>query len=644
MRVCSKCLEHFEDEHDNCPTDGKPLLDLVTNDPRVGETIVDRFLLLELLGKGGMGAVYRAYQLSMQREVAMKVLLSAVADDDSSVQRFIREARSAAQLRSPHTVVLYDFGETAGGELFIAMELLSGKSLEELLTHTGQIPVPMALDIVGQVCLSLEEAHSKGIIHRDLKPANIMLETGPDGRPMAKVVDFGIAKVLDLTATALTQEGLICGTPAYMAPEQALGKEIGPHTDIYSLGIVLYEMLSGRRPFEHASAAALLVMQATDPAPSLLSTCPDMDFLSEAESVVACCLKKEPAERFVSAAELRAACERLAASLTPGKPAERPRTVAKVTPTGAAGRNLGGRGPEPDDGFGTDQTLLAAETELLPGGTEAFEQQPEGPSPSRVEDADTVPATPVRGRKMGGLRATAIVVGVLVLAAVALLVLDPFGRAGSGAGDQVPAQASAGQAADSTPAPTPPPAPAPMPESEDMTPDMASEPAEEPEQPKEPDAPKDVVEPAAAEVEEKKASGPGSDGSGEEEAPRKEEKKKKKKEKKKSEPDKSPAPARISSVKVSGPMDLSAARKALGGATAKLRGCHARTYEGSSPPPPVRVNLMVNQAGQVLSVRVKPKDAAGSAFAACAKPALKGLSFPSFDEGQFAVVSFTVGP
>jgi eukaryotic-like serine/threonine-protein kinase len=309
MKICPQCLTKYEDDSlQRCPDDNKSLLELKGDDPMIGQVILDRFLLTGFLGKGAMGAVYLGFQLSMRRQVAVKILLPHVATSEQHVQRFIREATSAAQLRSPHTVVLYDFGKTPDGKLFIAMELLSGRELADHIDEDGAMPPSKALDLMAQACLSLKEAHDKGIVHRDLKPANIMLERKGENEDLVKVVDFGIAKVVDENATLVTMDGTTCGTPAYMSPEQVMGKQLDARTDIYALGIVLFELLTGNRPFDDTSATALLIKQIQENIPSILDVYPNLDMPPELDAIVQKCVAKDPNDRYNNCDELRRDC------------------------------------------------------------------------------------------------------------------------------------------------------------------------------------------------------------------------------------------------------------------------------------------------------------------------------------------------
>ncbi|HSN99905.1 MAG TPA: protein kinase [Candidatus Nanopelagicales bacterium] len=224
-------------------------------DPLINQVVGGRFRITGVLGEGGMGRVYFGEQQmgTSVRKVAVKVLLAQYAKDPQVVARFQRECGTVAELEHPNTIRFYDFGTTPDGDLYIAMELLNGQSLEEALEKGGPLASERVDRIMGQVCGSLEEAHDKGIIHRDLKPANIFLTKRGGEDDYVKVLDFGIARRDDRNSKAeqkLTQQGTVLGTPPYMSPEQFMGKELTIRSDIYSLGVVTYEMLTGRLPFD----------------------------------------------------------------------------------------------------------------------------------------------------------------------------------------------------------------------------------------------------------------------------------------------------------------------------------------------------------------------------------------------------------
>ncbi|HYJ45715.1 MAG TPA: serine/threonine-protein kinase [Pyrinomonadaceae bacterium] len=235
----------------------------------VPQIIAGRFRIECEIGTGGMGAVYRAAHLGLERPVAVKIIKPEYASDPDVADRFMREARTMARLRHPHAAMIFDAGILPDGRHFIIMEFVEGRTLSETLEREGRFSPERAVRIASDICDVLAEAHNLGIVHRDLKPSNIMLnERG------VCVLDFGVAKVLatsaDATHThATTGSGVIVGTPRYMSPEQCLGQRVGARSDLYSLGVLLYEMLTGRPPFTDPLASAVLVKQATAPPPPL---------------------------------------------------------------------------------------------------------------------------------------------------------------------------------------------------------------------------------------------------------------------------------------------------------------------------------------------------------------------------------------
>ena len=234
----------------------------------MGETVSGRFLIKRLLGEGGMGKVYLAEQLPMGRKVALKVLRPDLSSDEAAVKRFFREALAVSRLQHPNTVTLFDYGESEKGDLFIAMEYLEGMSLKDLLAVTPKPSANRVLGIIAQVALSLAEAHRKEIVHRDLKPDNIIL-SDIDGQPdFVKVIDFGIAHLTAASGDSrITQAGFVCGTPEYMSPEQARGDSLDGRSDLYSLGIIFFEMLEGYLPFVGETPLATVLKHQTDEAP-----------------------------------------------------------------------------------------------------------------------------------------------------------------------------------------------------------------------------------------------------------------------------------------------------------------------------------------------------------------------------------------
>jgi serine/threonine-protein kinase len=270
-------------------------------DPLVGKVLAERFEILSRIGEGGTGVVYKAKQITVDRVVAIKVLGAHVSSDPAWVKRFHNEARAAARLDHPNTVRLIDFGETKEGLFFIAMEFLQGRALSDEITKRGNLAPQRALKILSQVCQSLSEAHTQGIIHRDIKPDNIFLIDTKGGGDFVKVLDFSVAKMEGGDAQQ-TRAGTVFGTPQYMSPEQARGAKLSPQSDLYSCGIVAYEMLTGKPPFEGALPMEVLMMHLRNkPAPLV-------GFPEAVSKVVMKALEKTPERRQASAEEMHRDC------------------------------------------------------------------------------------------------------------------------------------------------------------------------------------------------------------------------------------------------------------------------------------------------------------------------------------------------
>jgi serine/threonine protein kinase len=274
----------------------------------VPQFIAGRFRIEREIGTGGMGAVYLATHLGLDRPVAVKIIKREFAGDADVADRFLREARTMAKLRHPHAAMIFDAGNLPDGRHFIVMEFVEGETLSQVLAREGRFPASHAVKIATQICDVLEEAHRLGIIHRDLKPSNILL-----GRRGVCVLDFGVAKVLASSAEstmtyASTGSGQLIGTPRYMSPEQCLGQRVGARSDLYSLGVLLYEMLAGRPPFVDPLQSALLVKQATAPAPPLPKL--RQDIPRPLALAVHTLLAKRPDDRPRTAASAKALLER----------------------------------------------------------------------------------------------------------------------------------------------------------------------------------------------------------------------------------------------------------------------------------------------------------------------------------------------
>ena len=273
----------------------------------VPQFIAGRFRIEHEIGTGGMGTVYLATHLGLDRPVAVKIIKREFAGDADVADRFLREARTMAKLRHPHAAMIFDAGNLPDGRHYIVMEYVEGQTLSQVLAREGRFPASRAVGIATQICEVLEEAHRLGIIHRDLKPSNILL-----GRHGVCVLDFGVAKVLASSESTLTYastgSGQLIGTPRYMSPEQCLGQRVGARSDLYSLGVLLYEMLAGRPPFVDPLQSALLVKQATAPAPPLPKL--RQDIQRPLALAVHTLLAKRPEDRPRTAAAAKSLLER----------------------------------------------------------------------------------------------------------------------------------------------------------------------------------------------------------------------------------------------------------------------------------------------------------------------------------------------
>src|SRR5213080_456799 len=272
MKVCPVCGKEYSNTSTLCPVDAAVLQH--TEDPLIGKTLAGKYLIEALIKSGGMGSVYRGKHVLMDKTVAIKVLRPSLALDNDVVARFSREAKDASRISHPNAVIVTDFGEDENGVVFLVMEYLDGRTLKDVIKSEGPMMLDRAIDIIRQVSGALDVAHVQGVIHRDLKSDNIMLSR-THGNEWAKVLDFGIAKIQQPHGAPdpdITAANLVVGTPQYMSPEQCaqLGP-LDPRSDIYSFGIILYEMLAGRVPFTGESPTVIMMKQVQDPPPSVLA-------------------------------------------------------------------------------------------------------------------------------------------------------------------------------------------------------------------------------------------------------------------------------------------------------------------------------------------------------------------------------------
>jgi eukaryotic-like serine/threonine-protein kinase len=294
---CATCSLEIQLEDTFCARCGAPVVD-----PLIGAVVGERYRIVSRIGVGGMGAVYRAEHTMMRRDLAIKVLLSELGGREEFARRFEREAESASRLTHPNIISVTDFGRTPNGALFLAMEFLAGDELTAVINQ-GPLPRARALGIIRQILRALDHAHTAGVVHRDLKPDNIMLIERDGQRDVVKILDFGIAKVTQPTSghEALTQAGVIFGTPEYLSPEQALGEAVDGRADLYAAGVILFEMLMGRRPFESEDKVKIISMHLSHPPPRMRDANPTVDVPLPLEQVVLQAMEKHRENRFVSA-------------------------------------------------------------------------------------------------------------------------------------------------------------------------------------------------------------------------------------------------------------------------------------------------------------------------------------------------------
>jgi len=342
----------------------------------VGTVLASRYRILARLGEGAMGAVYLGEHLRMGRKDAIKVISRSMASNAEAMARFEREARNASFISHPNVCAVYDFGETPDGLAFLAMEFVEGETLNAVLEGSGgRLPSKRATHIARQVTSALEAAHAREIVHRDLKPDNIMLTRARDGSDVVKVVDFGIAKGIgDEESQAVTRMGFVIGTPEYMSPEQLAGDRLDGRSDLYSLGLVLFRLLTGHLPFRAASSQELMLKRLTEDPLPLSAFLPEGSYPSSLQGVLDRALQRSAEDRFPSAVEMGRALDRVLSGVVqpPAPPPEAGRTVPETVlagqgePTFQGGSGPGGAPPP----VGPWQAPTPPGGERPPGGKE----------------------------------------------------------------------------------------------------------------------------------------------------------------------------------------------------------------------------------------------------------------------------------
>jgi eukaryotic-like serine/threonine-protein kinase len=418
MSLCGKCHRDAPDGALFCSFCGAAITPATsagdTVDPLIGQTVNGKYFIHQLLGRGGMGDVYKATHLTLDRPVALKLLKKLFHSDPSLVQRFHREARAASRLNHPNSITIIDFGQTDDGALFMAMEFLAGRPLERVVSDEHPLPEWRVVHMGAQILAALGEAHSLGIIHRDLKPANVMVEPRRDEPDFVKVLDFGIAKLNEPGGggAGLTQAGIVCGTPGYMSPEQVRGEELDARSDLYAVGVILYEMLTGVLPFESDTPMGLVTKHLVEDPPPLGVRAPGVVVSPALEGIIMRALARDRTHRFASADDMRAhllACARATpapvrptpapssrtiifdpGSLPPAPP--RPQTGPRTGP-GVAGQPAGA--PQTGAGVARPQTEGAAVGGQVPqpaSGDWPVQAPPKTPAPRTATPPAATPA------------------------------------------------------------------------------------------------------------------------------------------------------------------------------------------------------------------------------------------------------------
>jgi serine/threonine-protein kinase len=310
-KSCSVCGTEFAASERFCPNDGTPLraVETAPTDPLIGQVIADRYQIIRMLGEGGMGRVYLAEHVRMGRQCAVKMISPVMARTAAAVARFNREAANASQISHPNVVQVYDFGEGPNQTLYLAMEYIEGDTMTALVRREGALSVRRAATLTKQVADALSAAHHRGIIHRDLKPDNIIVALSYDGTECVKVVDFGIAKTVqpDGSDTGsgqnLTTIGVAVGTPEYMSPEQLAGERLDTRSDLYSLGLVFFHLLTADLPHPRVTSRETMAQRLIDPPKTLDQVKPDRRWPPNLQTMLDFALAADPAKRYPTAQE-----------------------------------------------------------------------------------------------------------------------------------------------------------------------------------------------------------------------------------------------------------------------------------------------------------------------------------------------------
>lgn len=306
-KLCPTCGKSYGPESVFCPLDRTSLLGAEGGGDLLGTVVADRYLLSELLGAGGMGEVYRAQDVRLQRPAAVKLLRASLCRDLESLARFSREGTNASRINHPHVAQVYDAGETTEGVPYLAMEFVPGESLKRVLEREGHLDRRRAVELVRQIALGLDAAHRLGVVHRDLKPDNVLVTTDEFGSELAKIVDFGISRAMRDEAQRVTRAGYVAGTYEFMSPEQVTGGEVAQQSDVYALGLIAFVLLTGKLPFPGETAEHSMLMRLREPPRPLRTMRPEEDWPTPLQAVMDRVLALDPGERPGSAGEFATA-------------------------------------------------------------------------------------------------------------------------------------------------------------------------------------------------------------------------------------------------------------------------------------------------------------------------------------------------
>lgn len=315
-KTCPTCNAGYAGDVSVCPADGT-MLTTIANDILIGTTIAGRYQILSFIGRGGMSVVYKARHKYMERIAAIKMLHAHLVSNDKSLKRFQQEAQAASCLAHPNIMGVHDFGLTAQGQPYLVMDYLQGASLAEVIEKDGPLTAERAINLFIQACDALAHAHQKNVVHRDLKPSNIMLVEDADNPDFVKIVDFGIAKILpqaERQGQHLTQTGEVFGSPLYMSPEQCLSSDLDARSDVYSLGCVMYETLTGKVPLSGANMLETMYMHLNEPPLPFRKVRPDLSIPEDLEAIIFKTMEKLPKDRQQSMLELKEDLESMRAA------------------------------------------------------------------------------------------------------------------------------------------------------------------------------------------------------------------------------------------------------------------------------------------------------------------------------------------